>query len=52
MLGEPFFKSYLVAFNLEKMQIGIVKLRLKVFDNIRFYNGTFAYLAICKYFYY
>jgi hypothetical protein len=32
------------------MEVGIVKLKLKVFDNIKFYNGTFAYLAICNLF--
>lgn len=36
--------SYLVAFNLDNMKIGLVKLNIRRIEKVKFYNGTFAYV--------
>jgi len=40
--------SYLVAFNLDNMKIGLVKLNIRRIEKVKFYNGTFAYVYLCN----
>ena len=47
VLGEPFFKNNLIAFDMDTLKVGIVKLKLKLLDKIKFNNNYYYYFAMC-----